>query len=401
MDAHPGQAARVLDRALALWRGPAYGEFGNGFAHVGAVRLDELRMAALEDRVELLLRAGAATEAVAQARDLVAAEPHRERRTALLMRALHADGRVADALDAYRHLRRVMVEELGLDPSASLRELEARILSDDLPGPPQPEHRTAAISPPPGPDLPRRPGGMVGRERDLEMLLACVPTKRVVTLVGPGGVGKTRLALEAAHRFAGEGLPAFWADLTTVGDRLIDALAEVTGVVMPRGADPGGVLGMSLRGTSALLCLDNAESVLAELAPVVEALADSAPRLLILATSRERLGVADEHVHQLPPLPLPSGPDRDNPAIRLFLQRAQGLETVSSDEDLDAIAELCRRLDGLPLAIELGAARAPAFGIREFAAQIGGNWTCSPAVGAPRRPGTARSGLSSTPRTGC
>jgi predicted ATPase len=214
---------------------------------------------------------------------------------------------------------------------------------------------------------------MVGRERDLEMLLACVPTKRVVTLIGPGGVGKTRLALEAAHRFAGEGLPAFWADLTSVGgDRLVDALAEVTGVVMPRAADPGGVLGMSLRGTSALLCLDNAESVLAELAPVVEALVDSAPRLLILATSRERLGVADEHVHQLPPLPLPSGPDRENPAIRLFLQRAQGLETVPSDVDLDAIAELCRRLDGLPLAIELGAARAPAFGIREFAAQIGG-----------------------------
>ena len=112
--------------------------------------------------------------------------------------------------------------------------------------------------------------------------------------------------------------------------------------------------------------------MLAELAPVVEALVDSAPRLLILATSRERLGVADEHVHQLPPLPLPSGPDRDNPAIRLFLERAQGLETVPSDDDLDAIAELCRRLDGLPLAIELGAARAPAFGIREFAAQIAG-----------------------------
>ena len=130
------------------------------------------------------------------------------------------------------------------------------------------------------------------------------------------------------------------------------------------------VLGASLHGTSALLCLDNAESVLAELAPVVEALADAAPRLLILATSRERLGVVGEHVHQLAPLPLPSGPDRDNPAIRLFLERAQGLEAVPSDDDLDAIAELCRRLDGLPLAIELGAARAPAFGIREFTAQI-------------------------------
>ena len=192
-----------------------------------------------------------------------------------------------------------------------------------------------------------------------------------MTLVGPGGVGKTRLALEAAHRFAGQGRAAFWADLTAVApDRLVDLLAEVTGVVMPRGEDPGGVLGESLHGASAVLCLDNAESVLAELAPVVEALADAAPRLLILATSRERLGVVGEHVQRLAPLPLPSGPDRDNPAVRLFLERAQGLDGDLSGGDLEAIAELCRRLDGLPLAIELGAARAPAFGIREFTAQI-------------------------------
>ena len=166
---------------------------------------------------------------------------------------------------------------------------------------------------------------MVGRERDLELLLDCLPTQRLVTLVGPGGVGKTRLALEAAHRLAGAGPPGvLGGSHDGRPDRLIDALAEVTGVVMPRAADPGGVLGASLRGTSALLCLDNAESVLAELAPVVEALADAAPRLLILATSRERLGVADEHVHQLAPLPLPSGPDRDNPAIRLFLRAGAG-----------------------------------------------------------------------------
>ena len=123
-------------------------------------------------------------------------------------------------------------------------------------------------------------------------------------------------------------------------------------------------------GSSAVLCLDNAESVLAELAPVVEALADAAPRLLILVTSRERLNVVGEQVQQLAPLPLPSGPDRDNPAIRLFLERAQGLAADPSGGDLEAIAELCRRLDGLPLAIELGAARAPAFGIRDFTAQI-------------------------------
>jgi DNA-binding SARP family transcriptional activator len=207
MDADPDQAARVLDSALTLWRGPPYGEFGSGFAQVSAVRLHELRTAALEDRVELLLRRGAATDAVAEARDLVAAEPLRERPVALLMRALHTDGRTADALAAYRDHRRLLADELGLDPPAALRELEARILQDDLPAPTRPG--PAAAAPPRRPALPRRPGGMVGRERELKMLLDCLAAKGRVTLVGPGGVGKTRLALEAAHRCAGEGCRAF------------------------------------------------------------------------------------------------------------------------------------------------------------------------------------------------
>ena len=128
-------AQRRAGQALALWRGPAYGEFASGFAQAAAVRLQELRTAALEDRVELLLRRGATTDAVADARDLVAAEPLRERPVELLMRALHADGRVAEALDAYRDHRELLADELGLDPPAGLRELEARILRDDLPAP--------------------------------------------------------------------------------------------------------------------------------------------------------------------------------------------------------------------------------------------------------------------------
>ena len=139
-DVDPQGAARAVDAALSLWRGPAYGEFGDGFAHVAAVRLEELRLACLEDRVELLLHLGATTDAVAQARDLVAAEPLRERRVALLMRALHANGRVADALDAYREHRRRMAEELGLDPPQALRELEAH--PHRRPSPP-PTARTA------------------------------------------------------------------------------------------------------------------------------------------------------------------------------------------------------------------------------------------------------------------
>jgi predicted ATPase len=241
---------------------------------------------------------------------------------------------------------------------------------------------------------------MVGRERELELLLDRLAHRRQVTLVGPGGVGKTRLALEAAHRLAGQGRAAFWADLTAVApDRLVDLLAEVTGTVMARDEDPGAVLGASLHGVSAVLCLDNAESVLAELAPVVEALADAAPRLLILVTSRERLNVVGEQVQQLAPLPLPSGPDRDNAAIRLFLERAQGLAADPSGGDLEAIAELCRRLDGLPLAIELGAAGRPRSPSGTSRSRSPSSSTCSRAGVAPPRRGTARCGRSSTPRS--
>ena len=197
-------------------------------------------------------------------------------------------------------------------------------------------------------------------------------TRRLVTLVGPGGVGKTRLALETAHRLAARGRPVWWADVTTGSpQRLLDTLAEACGAETPRGPDPVGVLVSSLSVGPGLLVVDNAESLVAELAPVVERLVASAPGLLVLATSRERLAAAAEHVHLIAPLPLPSGPDPDNPAIRLFLEHAHGLEPGQlTEEELAATAELCRRLDGLPLAIELGAARAHMFGIRELSTQI-------------------------------
>ncbi len=372
IDAEPAEAARELDAALALWRGPAYGEFSEAFAQAPAVRLAELRTAAAEDRVELLLRRGAATEAVAAASELVGEAPLRERPVELLVRSLHACGRVADALDAYRRYRELLADELGLDPPAGLRELETRILQDDLPGPARAGLYRGAAPPSTAPPLPRRPGTIIGRAEDLAIVRRCLVDKPLVSLVGPGGVGKTRLALEIAHELA-EGRPVVWIDLSNVEPgRLPDLVAEATGVDMPRGSDPGAVLGSSLRGSSALLCLDNAETVLDGLAPLVEGLLDHGPRLRVLATSRERLAVSGEHVHHLAPLSLPSGPDGDNPAIRLFLERASGLTGPPTEAQLADIAGLCRRLDGLPLAIELGAARAATFGIREFSAHIAG-----------------------------
>jgi predicted ATPase/DNA-binding SARP family transcriptional activator len=369
----PATAANLLEEALALWRGPAYGEFADGFARPAATRLQELRLGALEDRAALLLQRGRLEEAVATAGDLAAAQPLRERPVELLMRALHATGRTPEALEAYRRHRALVTGALGLDPSPGLRELEARILRDDVPPPQTADVQVsrAPIRPHLG-GLPVRPSRLVGRERELEQLLRLSAARRLVTLTGPGGVGKTRLVLEAAHRLAAEHRLVWWVDLTTVSpERVVDALAEATGVDVQGDTDPAGSLCAALAARRGVLCLDNAEHLLEQLAPVLERLTDAAPGLVVLVTSRERLALDAEAVRALAPLPLPEGADTTNPAVRLFLERVAGLEPTSlAEDDLGLVAEVCRRLDGLPLAIELAAARAAALGLRELAGRL-------------------------------
>ena len=210
--ADPSAAVVLLDEALAWWRGPAYAEFADGFARPAATRLEELRLSAREDRASLQLAAGSTAEAIASASDLAAEHPLRERPVQLLMRGLHAAGRTADALDAYRAHREHIAAELGLDPTADLRDLEARILRDDpdLPGrgPIRAPAGATTAAPPSERALPWRPSRLIGREEELRLLTAAVDTRRLVTLVGPGGVGKTRLALEVAHRAAEQGAPS-------------------------------------------------------------------------------------------------------------------------------------------------------------------------------------------------
>ena len=368
---NPAGAAELLDEALALWRGPAYAEFADGFARSAATRLEELRLAAYQDRAALALRCGAVFEAVTRARQLTEAEPLRERPVELLMQALHADGRTSDALEAYRAYRDRLADELGLDPSAELAQLESRILRNEVERP-RPASRSSSPQAGRPRQLPWRPGSMLGRERELQLLRDCLAERRLVTVVGPGGVGKTRLALEVAHQLAAQGTSTWWADLTTVTpERVVASLATALGAEIPVDPEPAGSLIVALAAYRGLMVLDNAETVLAELAPVVEQLADAAPQLTILATSRERLAVGPEHVHILSPLTLPEVADRENPAVRLFLERAPALEPdrLSADE-VDVVADICRRLDGLPLAIELGAAQTRSFGVRELADRL-------------------------------
>ncbi len=379
----PAQAATLLDEALAWWRGPAYGEFADGFALAASAGLEELRVAALEQRAALALATGQAAEAVAGARDLVGQWPLRERPVEILMRALHADGRAGEALEAFRRHREVVAEELGLDPGPALRALEAGILRDD-PSLPAPSQIQAAPGPPAGYSpgdaaaeqgsraLPWRPGPMLGRDRELALLLGCVGSARLVTLVGPGGVGKTRLALQAAHELAGRS-PVWWVELSAVpAVRLVDALAEAMGVEIPRTADLAGSLCSTVRAHRGVLCLDNAEHLLPVIAPVLEQLLDAAPELAAMATTRERLAIGPEHVHVVTPLPVPGTEPRDNSAVRLFVARAPGLEADRlTAGEVALVAELCRRLDGLPLAIELGAACASNLGLRALSDRLG------------------------------
>ena len=221
--------------------------------------------------------------------------------------------------------------------------------------------------------LPWRTSALLGRDEELRLLAESLATRRLVSVVGPGGVGKTRLMLEAGHQHIQRGGTAWWADLTTVEPkRLVRALTEATGVELGLADDPAAALCAALRTRRGLLCVDNAEHLLDALAPVVEALLASAPGLVVLVTSRERLALDGECIRMLAPLPLPEGADRTNPAVRLFLERAPGLAQEDlADDDVGLVAQICRRLDGLPLAIELGAARAAALGLSELAGRLG------------------------------
>ncbi|MFE3983383.1 BTAD domain-containing putative transcriptional regulator [Nocardia tengchongensis] len=361
-------AARLLSEALELWRGPALGDVLDApFAQTTATRLDELRAAALENRFEAELRLGRHAEIQTDLEIAAADNPLGERLAALRIRALAAAGRQADALAAYEETRARLDEELGIDPSAILRETHLALLRGELESPPP--HREPVTR-----SLPVRLTGFVGRETELAELTGLLTDSRLVTIVGPGGAGKTRLAVEAMDRRATGAV--FFVPLAELGapDQLADAVAGA----LDAGPDRTTRLTELLDVGPAVLVLDNCEHVIAAAAALAEHLLDRLPQLRVLATSREPLAITGEALCHLGPLDVPvetadSAVAQRSSAVRLFADRAAAIRPgfVLDDDTVAPVVEICRQLDGLPLALELAAAKLRAMSVDQVARRLG------------------------------
>ena len=369
------QAAReLLDAALALWRGDALEDVaGEPFAMGEITRLEESRWAAVEARNDVLLALGRHQELVGQLGQLVNRLPLRERFHGQLMVALYRSGRQADALRAYARARTVLVEELGLEPGSRLQELEQAVLAQDPSLDWSPPAGTAAVERPPtmpaspGRTLPAPVTSLVGREAELTSTRQLLGRTRILTLTGPAGGGKSRLALELAHLEA-EGGSVWFVDLASVrsDDRVAAAVAAALGVPSAPDEDTVTAVTSALAIERGLLLLDTCERVLAGAAEVASRVLRRCPGMRILATSRRPLGITGEIAWPVPPLALP--PPRTTrreeigsfPAVALFCERAEAVRPAFALTDNTApdVAAICLALDGLPLALELAAARA-------------------------------------------
>jgi predicted ATPase/DNA-binding winged helix-turn-helix (wHTH) protein len=362
-----GDAARAsltLTRALELWRGqPLADAAGCDYADAVAVRLAGLREDAMLNRIEADLSLGTAAVRTAagltgELKTIVEADPLAERPRGLLMRALYADGRQAEALASYAQARELLAEQLGTDPGSALEEVYLRILRGEN----QPEQHVAR------PAVPAPLTSFVGRDEELAQLRKLLGAGRLVTLTGPGGVGKTRLAAEVAGRLD---RPAWFVPLAPVSDpgevpyTVLDALG-IRAPVIRVGAEPVGEpvdrLSRTLAERDDVLILDNCEHVIDAAADLAARLLSACPRLRILATSREPLRTDGESLLPVPPLSFPAHGDGGEAAesyasVRLLCDRAAAVRpgfTVDAGNSA-AIVRACRVLDGMPLAIELAA----------------------------------------------
>jgi predicted ATPase/DNA-binding SARP family transcriptional activator len=417
------RAASKLREALSLWRGEPFTEFADQSWSVSeAARLERLHEDALEDRLEADLALGRHAEVGTELEAIVEEHPFRERMWGQLMLALYRSGRQADALDAYRRAREALADQYGLDPGPELQQLEARILSQDpsLASPASTAAATTAAHAAPERsvrgNLPAPLTTFVGRQDELRDVGRLLDDNRLVSLLGPGGAGKTRLAVELGRRIAedhGDGVWLVELGRVTHDD---DVAAAVLSVLEGRetgrtaGLGPAGTTGSAidgihehLGGRDAVLVFDNCEHVLDAGAELARSILERHEAVRILATSREPLGVPGEVRWPVAPLRVPPravGDARDllgSEAVRLFVDRATAANPSFelTQDNAPAVAELCRRLDGLPLALELAAARVSALPVAAIADALQDRFRLLTAGGrsAPLRQQTLRAAI--------
>lgn len=365
-------AARLLDDAVTLWRGPPLVDLADGPLRRGwLARLEALHQAAIDLRIAAHLALGEHEQMVPQLEQLVAEHPYAEPLWAHLMLALHRSGRRLDALAAYDRLRRNLRTDLGVNPSAAVRELQSQILDEN-----------AALDVPPSTpasNLPTPLTSFIGRSTQVRAVAELLREHRLVTLVGPGGVGKTRLAAEAARTVLDLG-DAPWADgvffvelarAVDVGEVVADLLGQLADAwgVGPAIATGGDGLTERLAGRSALLVLDRAEELTDPIGNLLSAVLERSAGVTALVTSREPLAIAGEHRVDVEPFHLPVGADTHCEAVDLFVDRSTDIGELTGGER-DAVVELCRMVDGLPLGIELLAARVGALSASELLSEL-------------------------------
>ncbi|MFG1867818.1 BTAD domain-containing putative transcriptional regulator [Micromonospora arborensis] len=372
------QRIRRLREALALWRGTAMQDVGladSATLDAAVTRLERLRLSALEDRFDVEVSLGHGPELVAELTDLVAAHPVRERLVIVLMRALAASGRDNEALLVYQRTSEALADALGVDPSPELAALHVALLRGEL-GRREENRKT---------NLRAELSSFIGKDEAVAEVGALVAGHRLTTLIGPGGSGKTRLATETARRMLDD-LPdgAWLVELAAIGadGDVVQATLAGLGLRDALLGEPPSMelidrLVSAIRERETLLILDNCEHVIESAAAVAHRLLGECRRLRILATSREPLGITGEALWPVVPLALPdvdAGPDEigSSPAVRLLLDRAAAVrrDLAVDAHTLSTMARVCRALDGMPLAIELAAARLRTMSVDQLARRL-------------------------------
>ncbi|MGW4832765.1 BTAD domain-containing putative transcriptional regulator [Amycolatopsis japonica] len=369
---------RRLREALGLWRGAAMQDVGlqdSGAFDAAVTRLEGLRLTALEDRFDAELDLGHGANLVTELTDLVAAHPLRERLVAALLRALAATGRDTEALLVYQRTREALADALGVDPSPELSAVHVQLLRGELGR--REENRKTNVR--------AELTSFVGKDDDVAKVRELVAEHRLTTLIGPGGSGKTRLATETARTVLGD-LPdgAWLVELAAIGPD--DDVAQATLAALglrdallgdSSNAEPAERVVAAIRDREVLLILDNCEHVIEAAAAFAHRVLGECRRLRILATSREPLGITGETLWHVVPLAVPDrhaapGEIEASPAVRLLRDRASAVrkDFVADKSTLDTMARVCRILDGMPLAIELAAARLRTMSVEQLANRL-------------------------------